>query len=72
MGDFYLVESPSGIGTELPWQLRCAHGPPTLPSLSIVSQRRPHTILFQTHASYLLYSHRKCECSVHPLGLLYP
>ena len=44
IGDFYFVESPSGIGTELPWQLRCAYGPPTLHSLSTVSQHRPHTI----------------------------
>jgi hypothetical protein len=63
MGDFDLVESPSGIGTELPWQLRWAYGPPTLHSLFTVSQRRPHTIFFETHG--LLYSYDKCECSVH-------
>ena len=36
--DGVFVESPFGMGTELLWRLRYAHGTPTLRSLSIVSQ----------------------------------
>ena len=42
--DGCFVESPSGIGTELPWRLRYVHGAPALHSKSTVSQLCPHII----------------------------
>jgi hypothetical protein len=73
IGNFDLVESPSGIGTELPWQLRCPHGPPRLHSLSAVSQSHPHTIYSKDlKIMAFSYSHRTCERAIHSPRFLYP